>query len=220
MRRSVWRKTFIVCWISLSSFLPACRHRQQHRQSEGYSSSRLYLVLLRQLPRNLCKTFAKAPDRRLFKMHEETGTVDLLLTSKNVYAQMSQIFTPAFCWSMNWFKTLLLVYKALHVFVPKYTSSLLLHYEPSRPLRSSGTSLISVLFLSTVQHWEAHRHPDNWCNTSFKSRLTTCHCLLLNQIITNFLHCTLIFTLVFLILIVFFTFFYFLLLHCILMHSM
>ena len=42
------------------------------------------------------------------------------------------------------FKILLLVYKALNGLGPKYISDLLLHYEPSRPLRSSGSGLLSV----------------------------------------------------------------------------
>ena len=41
-------------------------------------------------------------------------------------------------------KILLYVYKALNGLGPKYISDLLLHYEPSRPLRSSGSGLLSV----------------------------------------------------------------------------
>ena len=42
------------------------------------------------------------------------------------------------------FKILLLVYKALNGLGPKYISDLLIRYEPSRPLRSSGTGLLFV----------------------------------------------------------------------------
>ena len=42
------------------------------------------------------------------------------------------------------FKILLLVYKALNGFWPKYISDLLPWSEPSRPLRSSGSGLLSV----------------------------------------------------------------------------
>ena len=38
----------------------------------------------------------------------------------------------------------MLVYKALNGFGPKYISVLLPCYEPSRPLRVSGTGLLSV----------------------------------------------------------------------------
>ena len=42
------------------------------------------------------------------------------------------------------FKVLMLVYKALNGLGPKYISDLLTQYEPSRPLRSSGSSFLSV----------------------------------------------------------------------------
>ena len=42
------------------------------------------------------------------------------------------------------FKVLMLVYKALNGLGPKYIIDLLTHYEPSRPLRSSGSGFLSV----------------------------------------------------------------------------
>ncbi|KAF7649923.1 hypothetical protein LDENG_00133860, partial [Lucifuga dentata] len=47
------------------------------------------------------------------------------------------------------FKILLLVYKTLHGSGPKYVSDMILQYEPSRPLRSSGSALLSVLRVRT-----------------------------------------------------------------------
>ncbi|MDG2594948.1 hypothetical protein P7M37_24555, partial [Vibrio parahaemolyticus] len=47
------------------------------------------------------------------------------------------------------FKILLLVYKALNGLGPKYISDILVHYEASRPLRSSGTGLLSVPRIKT-----------------------------------------------------------------------
>ena len=52
------------------------------------------------------------------------------------------------------FKILLLVYKAPNGLGPKHISDLLLWYEPSRPLRSSGTGLFSVPRVKT-KHREA-----------------------------------------------------------------
>ena len=43
------------------------------------------------------------------------------------------------------FKLLLLVYKALNGLGPQYISDLLLRYEPSRPLRLSGTACLGFL---------------------------------------------------------------------------
>ncbi|XP_068571421.1 uncharacterized protein [Cebidichthys violaceus] len=84
------------------------------------------------------------------------------------------------------FKILLLVYKALNGLGPKYISDLLLPYVPSRPLRSSGTGLLSVPRVRT-KHGEAafsFSAPHIWnkvpesCRSaetlsSFKSRLKT-----------------------------------------------
>ena len=84
------------------------------------------------------------------------------------------------------FKILLLVFKALNGLGPKYISDLLIRYEPSRPLRSSGTGLLSVPRVKT-KHGEAafsfyaphiwNKIPEN-CRSadtlsSFKSRLKT-----------------------------------------------
>ena len=52
------------------------------------------------------------------------------------------------------FKILLIVYKSLNGLGPRYISDLLLHYEPSRPLRSSGTGLLIVPRTNT-KHGEA-----------------------------------------------------------------
>ena len=84
------------------------------------------------------------------------------------------------------FKILLLVFKALNGLGPKYISDLLIRYEPSRPLRSSGTGLLSVPRVKT-KHGEAafsfyaphiwNKIPEN-CRSAdtlsaFKSRLKT-----------------------------------------------
>ena len=84
------------------------------------------------------------------------------------------------------FKILLLVYKALNGLGPKYITDLLTNYEPSRPLRSSGTGLLTVPRVRT-KHGEAafsYYAPYIWnklpetCRSaatlsSFKSRLKT-----------------------------------------------
>lgn len=84
------------------------------------------------------------------------------------------------------FKILLLVYKALNGLGPKYICDLLINYEPSRPLRSSGTGLLTVPRVRT-KHGEAafsfyaptiwNKLPEN-CRSattlsSFKSKLKT-----------------------------------------------
>ena len=84
------------------------------------------------------------------------------------------------------FKILLLVYKALNGFGPKYISDLLPRYEPSRSLRSSGTCLLSVPRIRTkhgaaaFSYYAPHiwnKLPENCRSastlTSFKSRLKT-----------------------------------------------
>ena len=84
------------------------------------------------------------------------------------------------------FKILLLVYKALNGLGPKYISDLLPRYEPPRPLRSSGTGLLSVPRVKTKYGEAAFSHyaPQIWnklpesCRsaatlTSFKSKLKT-----------------------------------------------
>ena len=82
-------------------------------------------------------------------------------------------------------KILLDVYKALNGLGPKYISDLLLHYEPSKLLRLSGTGLLSVPRVKT-KHGEAafsfyaphiwNKLPEN-CRSatlsSFKSQLKT-----------------------------------------------
>lgn len=84
------------------------------------------------------------------------------------------------------FKVLLLVYKALNGLGPKYISDLLIFYEPSRSLRSSGAGLLTVPRVRT-KHGEAafsFYAPHIWnklpesCRsaetlTTFKSRLKT-----------------------------------------------
>ena len=84
------------------------------------------------------------------------------------------------------FKILLLVYKSLNGLGPKYIRDLLLPYQPSRPLRSSGSGLLCVPRIRT-KHGEAafsfyapqiwNKLPENCRNaetlSSFKSRLKT-----------------------------------------------
>ena len=84
------------------------------------------------------------------------------------------------------FKILLLVYKSLNGLGPKYISDLLLHYDPPRPLRSSGTGLLVVPRVRTKQGEAAfsfyaphiwNKLPEN-CRSaatlsSFKSKLKT-----------------------------------------------
>ena len=54
----------------------------------------------------------------------------------------------------TYFKVLMLVYKALNGRGPKYISDLLTQYEPPRPLKSSGSSFLSVPRVRT-RHGEA-----------------------------------------------------------------
>ncbi|KAF7668705.1 hypothetical protein LDENG_00294700, partial [Lucifuga dentata] len=84
------------------------------------------------------------------------------------------------------FKILLLVYKALHGSGPKCIFDLIVQYEPSRPLRSSGSGLLSVPRVRT-KHDEAafsfsapqlwNRLPEDLRSAptvnSFKTRLKT-----------------------------------------------
>ena len=84
------------------------------------------------------------------------------------------------------FKIILLTYKALNGSGPQYIRDLLVQYEPSRPLRSSGAGLLCVPKVRT-KHGESafsfyaphiwNKLPENIrsaeCLTSFKSRLKT-----------------------------------------------
>ena len=63
------------------------------------------------------------------------------------------------------FKVLLLVFKCLNGLGPSYLSDLLLSYQPSRILRSSGTGLLNVPRVRTKTHGEAafsHYGPQLW----------------------------------------------------------
>ena len=63
------------------------------------------------------------------------------------------------------FKVLLLVFKCLNGLGPSYLSDLLLSYQPSRTLRSSGTGLLIVPKVRTKTHGEAafsHYGPRLW----------------------------------------------------------
>ena len=53
------------------------------------------------------------------------------------------------------FKVLLLVFKCLNGLGPSYMSDLLLPYQPSRTLRSSGTGLLEVPKVRTKTYGEA-----------------------------------------------------------------
>ena len=62
------------------------------------------------------------------------------------------------------FKILLIVYKSLNGSGPHYISEMLLHYEPSRSLRSSGTGLL-IVPRTKSKHGEAafsHYASHNW----------------------------------------------------------
>ncbi len=63
------------------------------------------------------------------------------------------------------FKVLLLVFKCLNSLGPSYLSDLLLSYQPSRTLRSSGTGLLTIPRVKTKTHSEAafsHYGPYLW----------------------------------------------------------
>ena len=63
------------------------------------------------------------------------------------------------------FKVLLLVFKCLNGLGPSYLSDLLLSYQPSRTLRSSGTGLLTIPKVRTKTHGEAafsHYGPQLW----------------------------------------------------------
>jgi hypothetical protein len=53
------------------------------------------------------------------------------------------------------FKVLLMVYKCLNGLGPSYLSEMLLPYEPSRSLRSSGSRLLIIPKVRTKTHGEA-----------------------------------------------------------------
>lgn len=100
--RSGWRKTFGVLGGFLSlSHVPWQTSMQAQAATVNVSANYHHLalsaitVLFKWLPRNsneflqseelncaFIKTFTKAADRLLFKMHEQTEAVDLLLTTK------------------------------------------------------------------------------------------------------------------------------------------
>ncbi len=98
------------------------------------------------------------------------------------------------------FKILLLAYKKLKGLMSKYIYDLLLCYEPSRPLRWSGTGLLSAPRVKST-HWEAafsfhapyiyNKLPEN-CRSaatlcSFKSQLKT---FLFATILLYFIFCS------------------------------
>uniref|UniRef100_A0A3B3HFB5 Reverse transcriptase domain-containing protein n=1 Tax=Oryzias latipes TaxID=8090 RepID=A0A3B3HFB5_ORYLA len=56
------------------------------------------------------------------------------------------------------FKAALLVYKSLHGHAPKYISDMLVPYEPSRTLRTSGTSLLLIPRVRTKQGESAFQY--------------------------------------------------------------
>merc|ERR1712035_195653 len=63
------------------------------------------------------------------------------------------------------FKVLLLVFKCLNGLGPSYLTDLLLPYQPSRTLRSSGTGLLTIPRVRTKTHGEAafsHYGPYLW----------------------------------------------------------
>ena len=63
------------------------------------------------------------------------------------------------------FKVLLVVFKCLNGLGPSYLSELLLSYQPSRTLRSSGAGLLVVPHTKTKTHGEAafsHYGPKLW----------------------------------------------------------
>ena len=70
-----------------------------------------------------------------------------VLTRTRKYEHISPVLR-----SLHWlpvaqridFKAALLVYKSLHGLAPKYISDMLVPYEPSRTLRTSGTGLLLV----------------------------------------------------------------------------
>ncbi|KAK7930462.1 hypothetical protein WMY93_006857 [Mugilogobius chulae] len=70
-----------------------------------------------------------------------------VLTRTRKYRHISPVLR-----SLHWlpvaqridFKTALLVFKSLHGLAPKYISDMLVRYEPSRTLRTSGTGLLLV----------------------------------------------------------------------------
>ena len=80
-----------------------------------------------------------------------------VLTKTRKYDHISPVLR-----SLHWlpvaqridFKTALLVYKSLHGLAPKYISDMLVPYEPSRTLRTSGTGLLQVPRVRT-KHGEA-----------------------------------------------------------------
>uniref|UniRef100_A0A8C7Z8E6 Reverse transcriptase domain-containing protein n=1 Tax=Oryzias sinensis TaxID=183150 RepID=A0A8C7Z8E6_9TELE len=59
------------------------------------------------------------------------------------------------------FKAALLVYKSLHGRAPKYISDMLVPYEPSRTLRTSGTGLLLIRRVRTKQGESAFQPPWN-----------------------------------------------------------
>ena len=65
------------------------------------------------------------------------------------HIQFSDLYTDFLSVKQLILELLLLVYKSLHDLWSKYFD-LLLHYEPSRPLRSSETDLLSLLRVKTT----------------------------------------------------------------------
>ena len=70
-----------------------------------------------------------------------------VLTRTNKIDHITPVLRPLHCLPVCQrldFKILLLLYKALNGFGPKYISDQLPSYGPSRPLRSSGSGLLSI----------------------------------------------------------------------------
>ncbi len=80
------------------------------------------------------------------------------------------------------FKILLLAYKALQGLGPSYITDLLQNYEPSGPLRSSGTDLLSVpeLEINTVKQRLVFRDQKSGTNSQKTAGLLKLS-MLLNQ---------------------------------------
>ena len=100
----------------------------------------------------------------LFSLGSATGMLFLTSLSKKLIRQLQLIqssirpgdWTTSLQFSdlYTGFKILILVYEVLNALGPKHISDLLLCYEPSRPLRSSGTGLLTVPRVKT-KHREA-----------------------------------------------------------------
>lgn len=101
--------------------------------------------------------FTGLPKKSIRQLQMVQNTADRVLTRTrkldNIIPVLRSLHWLPVCQRI-YFKIVLLVYEALNGLGPKYIQDILVHYEPIRSLRSSGSCLLSVSRVRT-KHGEA-----------------------------------------------------------------